>query len=109
MRRLIFLALLLCPAALHAQVVDSLVRYCPQGFEFFKDTVVVIPTRYELSLKQSIYLRAIQCGYQKAREVSHQPTIRWFSSDTAVLYVTYRTGRVTALKPGTATVFAVYP
>lgn len=111
MRRL---ALLLClvGAPLRAQVVDSLVHYCPPStisLTAFKDTIVVVPTDYQLSLKQSIYLRAIQCGFGKVREVTHQPTIRWFSSDTSVVYVTYRTGRATALKPGNATVFAVYP
>lgn len=108
------LVLLLClvAAPLRAQVVDSLVHYCPANatnLTAFKDTVVVVPQSYQLSLKQSIYMRAIQCGFGKVREVTHMATIRWFSSDTSVIYVTYRTGRVTALKPGFATVFAVYP
>lgn len=109
---LVVIILLVWAGPLRAQVVDSLAHYCPPGstsLAAFKDTVIVVPTNYQLSLKQSIYLRAIQCGFGKVREVTKMATIRWFSSDTSVVYVTFRTGRATALKPGNATVFAVYP
>jgi len=111
MRRLALLALF-CASPLRAQIVDSLVKYCPPGFVTVgstADTVVVIPQRYDLRLGQSIYLRAIQCGFQKVREVSKARGVKWASSDTTVLKVTRTSGRVTAIKPGAATIFATYP
>jgi len=112
MIRWLALALLLLAAPLRAQVTDSLVKYCPPGFVTVgstADTVVVIPQRYDLRLGQSIYLRAIQCGFQKVREVSKARGVKWASSDTTVLKVTRTSGRVTAIKPGAATIFATYP
>lgn len=84
-----------------AQGTDSLRQYCPDlylGANSPGDTVVVIPYRYKLSAGQSIYMRAVQCGFGKVREVSKVPGVKWSSSDTSVAKVSRTTGRVTITK-----------
>lgn len=106
------LFLLLLGVPLHAQVVDSLVRYCPPATmdsSARKDTIVVVPPGYRLSLGQSIYLRAIQCGFGKVREVSKASGVAWVSSDTTIVKVTRTTGRITARKAGAVRITVTYP
>lgn len=107
----ILILLLLVARPLAAQVTDSLVQYCPPASiagTSTGDTVVVIPQGYKISVGQTARLKAIQCGYQKVRDVSRLKGVKWVSSDPTVIKVS-ATGIATALKSGNVVISATYP